>query len=85
VGDGTTSSQLPVGLAHVVLGCCGAYAARKGHLEALRWARQTGCEWDAGPCMYAALCGRLDLLRWARQLWLFGNGRMGNCVIGKVP
>ena len=42
-------------------------AARGGHLDVLKWARQAGCEWDADTCSEAARGGHLDVLKWARQ------------------
>ena len=41
--------------------------AAVGALEALRWARQNGCEWNANTCADAAREGHLDVLRWARE------------------
>jgi hypothetical protein len=38
-----------------------------GALEALRWARENGCEWNATTCAWAAGGGHLDVLRWARE------------------
>ena len=43
-----------------------AYAARVGHLEAMRWARAKGCEWDWVTCAHAAGGGHLAVLEWAR-------------------
>jgi len=34
-----------------------ALAAKGGHLEALRWARQRDCPWDEHVCEWAALGG----------------------------
>ena len=31
-----------------------AHAAKGGHLEVLRWARENGCEWDRWTCSEAA-------------------------------
>ena len=44
-----------------------ALAAKGGHLEALQWAREHGCEWVARTCKGAALGGHLAVLMWARQ------------------
>ena len=44
-----------------------AYAAREGHLEILKWAREHGCEWDSFTCANAALGGHLETLKWARE------------------
>ena len=30
------------------------YAAKNGHLEVLKWARQNGCDWNSNTCSYAA-------------------------------
>ena len=43
-----------------------AYAAKGGHLEMLKWARENDCPWDAKTCMYAAEGGHLEMLKWAR-------------------
>jgi hypothetical protein len=43
------------------------YAARRGHLEVLQWARENGCHWDKWTCAYAAKCGHLEILQWARE------------------
>jgi len=43
------------------------YAARKGFLSLLQWARSIGCEWDFHICALAAENGHLDLLQWARN------------------
>ncbi len=42
-------------------------AARDGHLEVLKWARQEGAPWDALTCAWAAKGGHLEVLKWARQ------------------
>jgi hypothetical protein len=44
-----------------------AYAAREGHLELLKWARENGCDWDSRTCANAAEGGHLELLKWARE------------------
>ena len=42
-------------------------AARGGHLDCLRFAREEGgCEWDEDTCAEAAGAGNLDILKWAR-------------------
>ena len=41
-------------------------AARRGHLDLLRWVRAQGCPWDENTCSQAARGGHLDLLKWAR-------------------
>ena len=48
-------------------------AAKNGHLEVLKWARENGCPWDWRTCTYAALNGHLEVLKWAREngcLWI---------------
>ena len=42
-------------------------AAKYGHLEVLKWARENGCPWDEVTCAYAAKGGHLDVLKWARE------------------
>ena len=42
-------------------------AARGGHLEVLKWARENGCPWDEHTCTYAAEGGHLDVLQWALE------------------
>ena len=42
-------------------------AARGGHLEVLKWARENGCPWDERMCTYAAEGGHLEVLKWARE------------------
>ena len=42
------------------------YLASVGALEALQWARASGCEWDACTCNEAAGGGHLEVLQWAR-------------------
>ena len=44
-----------------------ANAARGGHLDVLRWARENGCAWNANTCAFAAEGGHLEVLRWARE------------------
>ncbi|CAN0596974.1 unnamed protein product, partial [Ectocarpus sp. 12 AP-2014] len=41
-----------------------AEAARAGHLEVLKWAREAGCEWDAGCLTWASGGGDLDVVKW---------------------
>ena len=45
-----------------------ALAARGGHLEVLKWAREQGCPWlrKHSICYDAAGGGHLDVLKWAR-------------------
>ena len=42
-------------------------AAKGGHLEVLKWARENGCPWDVGTCACAAEGGHLEVLKWARE------------------
>ena len=42
-------------------------AARDGHLEVLKWARQNGCPWGKGTCQAAAKGGHLEVLQWLRR------------------
>ena len=43
-------------------------AARGGHLEMLKWARENGCPWDELTCAaIAAYGGHLEVLKWARE------------------
>ena len=44
-----------------------AYAARGGHFEVLKWARENGCEWNYQTCTFAAEGGHLEVLKWARE------------------
>ena len=41
------------------------WAARRGCLEVLKWARVNGCPWDERVCEFAAEGGHLEVLRWA--------------------
>jgi hypothetical protein len=43
-----------------------ARAARNGHLEVLKWAREHDCPWDEITCSLAAWGGHKEVLRWAR-------------------
>ena len=42
-------------------------AAKDGHLEVLKWARENGCEWNSNTCANAAENGHLEVLKWARE------------------
>ena len=44
-----------------------AWAARRGHLEVLKWVRENGCPWDEKTCSWAAKGGHLATLKWARE------------------
>jgi hypothetical protein len=39
-------------------------AARNGHVDIIRWARDNGCEWDSYALALAAYGGDLELVRW---------------------
>ena len=41
-----------------------AFAARGGHLDVLRWARENGCMWRDTTCSEAAYGGHLEVLIW---------------------
>jgi hypothetical protein len=43
------------------------FAARGGHLDVLRWARERHCPWNEATCCYAAEGGHLEVMRWARD------------------
>ena len=43
------------------------WAADRGHLPVLQWARENGCPWDEKTCSYAAEEGHLAVLQWARE------------------
>jgi len=44
-----------------------SYAASKGYIALLQWARAQQCPWDEDTCSYAAtMNGHLELLKWAR-------------------
>ena len=42
-------------------------AAKGGHLEVLKWARQHDCPWNSMTSKYAAQGGHLEVLKWARE------------------
>ena len=42
-------------------------AARGGHLDVLKWARENDCPWDKWTCAFAAEGGHLEILKWARE------------------
>jgi len=44
-----------------------ASAARRGHLEVLKWARANNCAWDATTFNQGARGGHLEVLKWARK------------------
>jgi hypothetical protein len=44
-----------------------AIAARRGHLDVLRWAHENGCPWDEKTCEEAAERGDLKMLKWAHE------------------
>jgi hypothetical protein len=41
------------------------YAAQKGHLEVLQWARTNGCPWDEETLTAARKRGHLEVVNWA--------------------
>jgi len=41
--------------------------AKGGHLEVLKWARESGCPWYEETCVHAAAHGHLEVLKWARE------------------
>ena len=43
------------------------YAAKRGHFEMLKWARENGCPWDAGMCYSLAYHGHFEILKWAHE------------------
>ena len=43
------------------------HAAKNGHLEVLKWARDNGCPWNKYTCVFAAQNGHLEILRWAHN------------------
>jgi hypothetical protein len=45
---------------------CGA-AAAAGDLEALKWARINGCDWNENICQIATANRHLGILKWARM------------------
>ena len=42
-------------------------AAKKGHLDVLRWARENGCPWDNETTHQAVRGGHRKVFQWARQ------------------
>ena len=42
-------------------------AAKGGHLEVLKWARENDCPWNEWTCENAAKGGHLEILKWARE------------------
>jgi len=44
-----------------------ADAARGGHLDVLKWARENGAPWNEQTCANAAAGGYLEVLKWARE------------------
>jgi hypothetical protein len=49
------------------------FAARGGHLEVLKWAREHGALWDEGVYHNAAKGGHLEVLQWAWEHGLPGG------------
>ena len=42
-------------------------AAKNGHFECLKYARENGCPWNAVTCSNAALNGHLECLKYAHK------------------
>jgi hypothetical protein len=42
-------------------------AAKKGHLECLKYAHENGCPWSTDTCEYAATNGHLECLKYAHE------------------
>jgi hypothetical protein len=43
-----------------------AEAALGGHLDILKFLKESNCSWDKDVCSYAALGGHFEILKWAR-------------------
>ena len=43
------------------------FAACKGYLEILQWAKSQRCPWDSNTCSFAAKFGHLEILQWVRS------------------
>jgi hypothetical protein len=41
------------------------WAAKRGYLQVLKWAREMGCAWTEATCIHAAEGGHMKLLLWA--------------------
>jgi hypothetical protein len=64
------------------------YAAKNGHLNVLKWARNNQCKWNSNVCSYAAKIGNLEIIQWINALpvyeqpkhkYLVYRPRMQNC------
>lgn len=44
-----------------------AQAAKKGHLEYLKYAHENACEWKSDTCAIAAEYGELECLKYAHE------------------
>ena len=53
-----------------------SYAAKGGHLEILKWARENGCPWNENTRKSAAKGGHLEVLKWARENGCWWNSYM---------
>ena len=42
-------------------------ACKRGYVNTLKWARESGCPWNSSACSYAAMNGHLNILQWARE------------------
>lgn len=56
------------------------WAAWNGHLAALQWAHENGCQVDEQTCTCAALNGHLHVLQWARAHEYPWNERFLYCA-----
>jgi len=43
-------------------------AAKRGHLEVLKWAIERDCPWDRAPFLMAARGGHLEVLKWVKEI-----------------
>ena len=44
------------------------YAAKKGHLNCLKYAHENGCPWDEDTCIIADKNGNLNCLKYAMKM-----------------
>ena len=61
-------------------------AAENGHLEAVKYLRQKGYEWNCMTCAFAAKTGQLEVLKYAHEngcLWDTWTCMQSGC--GKRP
>jgi hypothetical protein len=57
-----------------------AYAAERGHLAVLQWAREHDCPWDSAISVCAARAGQLEVLQWTRKTDATGEAWNKNIV-----